>query len=155
MTLVDLAIVVFVISLAAIGWQRGLVASALPLAGFVGGAALGARIGPELLAEGAESSYAPLVAVLTGVLLGAFLAVAIDGVSRRLRSRMLGRLDSASSTGSAARSCSRPWRCCSSGGSEPSRCMRAATAPATCAGRSSGPRSSACSTTRCRPRARC
>jgi uncharacterized membrane protein required for colicin V production len=90
MTLVDLGIVLFVISLAAIGWQRGLVASALPLAGFVGGAALGARIGPELLPDGAESSYAPLVSVLTGVLLGAFLAVAIDGFSRRLRYRMLG-----------------------------------------------------------------
>jgi S1-C subfamily serine protease/uncharacterized membrane protein required for colicin V production len=89
MTLVDLGIVLFVISLAAIGWQRGLVASALPLAGFVGGAALGARIGPELLPDGAESSYAPLVSVLTGVLLGAFLAVAIDGFSRRLHSRML------------------------------------------------------------------
>jgi hypothetical protein len=91
MTLVDLGILLFVISLAAVGWQRGLVASALPLAGFVGGAALGARVGPELLPDGAESSYAPLVSVLTGVLLGAFLAVAVDGISRRLRSRMLGR----------------------------------------------------------------
>lgn len=90
MTLVDLGIVLFAIALAAIGWQRGLVASALPLAGFVGGAALGARIGPELLPDGAESSYAPLVSVLTGVLLGAFLAVAIDGFSQRLRARMLG-----------------------------------------------------------------
>src|ERR1041384_2575194 len=89
MTLVDLGIVLFAISLAAVGWQRGLVASALPLAGFVGGAALGARIGPELLPDGAESSYAPLVSVLTGVLLGAFLAVAVDPVGRRLRSRML------------------------------------------------------------------
>jgi S1-C subfamily serine protease len=91
MTLVDLGIVLFVLSLAAIGWQRGLVASGLPLAGFVGGAALGARVGPELLPDGAESSYAPLVSVLTGVLLGAFLAVAVDGISQRLRSRMLGR----------------------------------------------------------------
>jgi hypothetical protein len=91
MTLVDLGIVLFAIALAAVGWQRGLIASALPLAGFVGGAALGARIGPELLPDGAESSYAPLVSVLTGVLLGAFLAVAIDGFSQGLRSRMLGR----------------------------------------------------------------
>ncbi len=88
--LVDLGIVLFVIALAAIGYERGLVASALPLAGFVGGAALGARIGPALLADGAESSYAPLVAVLTGVLLGAFLAVALDGFSRGLRARVLG-----------------------------------------------------------------
>jgi S1-C subfamily serine protease len=90
MTLVDLGIVLFTISLAAIGWQRGLVASALPLAGFVGGAALGARVGPKLLPEGAESSYAPLVSVLTGVLVGAFLAVAVDAMGRRLRARLLG-----------------------------------------------------------------
>ena len=63
-------------------------ASALPLAGFIGGAALGARIGPTLLPEGAESSYAPLVAVLAGILLGAFVAVALDGVSRRFRRRI-------------------------------------------------------------------
>ena len=90
MTLVDLGIVAFVVALAAIGWQRGLVASALPLAGFVAGAAIGARVGPALLPDGAESSYAPLVAVLTGVLLGAFLAVAIEGVSGRLRARLAG-----------------------------------------------------------------
>jgi S1-C subfamily serine protease len=74
-----------------------LIASALPLAGFVGGAALGARIGPALLDQGAESRYAPLVAVLTGILLGAFLAVALDGVAQALRPRIgsgvVGKLD--------------------------------------------------------------
>ena len=89
MTLLDLGIVVLELALAAIGWQRGLVASALPLEGFVGGAALGARICPELLPDGAESSYAPLVSVLCGVLLGAFLAVAIEGIGLRMRSRLL------------------------------------------------------------------
>jgi S1-C subfamily serine protease len=86
--LVDVGIIVFVVALAAIGFERGLVASALPLAGFVGGAALGARVGPTLLPDGAESSYAPLVAVLTGVLLGALAAVALDGLAQRLRARM-------------------------------------------------------------------
>jgi S1-C subfamily serine protease len=56
--------------------------------GFLGGAALGARIGPALLNQGAESRYAPLVAVLTGVLVGAFLAVALDGVAQALRRRV-------------------------------------------------------------------
>ncbi|MET0926526.1 MAG: MarP family serine protease [Solirubrobacterales bacterium] len=88
MSLVDVGIVAFVLALAAVGFERGLVASALPLAGFIGGAALGARIGPTLLPEGAESSYAPLVAVLAGILLGAFVAVALDGVSRRFRRRV-------------------------------------------------------------------
>ncbi len=65
--------------------MRGLLASALPLAGFVGGAALGARVGPELLSGGAHSQYAPLVAVVTGVLVGAFLAVALDGIAGAIR----------------------------------------------------------------------
>jgi S1-C subfamily serine protease len=56
----------------------------------LGGAALGARIGPALLDQGAESRYAPLVAVLTGVLVGAFLAVALDGVAQTLRRRIGG-----------------------------------------------------------------
>jgi hypothetical protein len=76
-----------VLALAAIGFERGLLASALPLAGFVGGAALGARLGPALLEGGSESRYAALVAVATGVILGAFLAVALDGVAQALRPR--------------------------------------------------------------------
>ncbi|MFL5871087.1 MAG: MarP family serine protease [Solirubrobacterales bacterium] len=76
------------VALAAIGYTRGLIASALPLAGFLGGAALGARVGPALLAHGAESRYAPLVAVLTGVVIGAFAAVALDGVAQAMRPRI-------------------------------------------------------------------
>jgi S1-C subfamily serine protease len=72
----------------AIGYQRGLVASALPLAGFIAGAALGARIGPALLAGGSESQYAALVAVATGVLVGAFLAVTLEGVGNAIRTRI-------------------------------------------------------------------
>lgn len=90
LNLVDAGIILFAVALAAVGYQRGLIASALPLAGFVGGAAVGARIGPALLAEGAKSPYAPLVAVLTGVLAGAFLAIALGGVGRALRRRILG-----------------------------------------------------------------
>jgi hypothetical protein len=90
MNLVDLGIVLFAVALAAVGYERGLVASALPLAGFLGGAALGARVGPALLPHGAESQYAPIVAVATGVLIGAFAAVALDGVAQALRARALG-----------------------------------------------------------------
>jgi S1-C subfamily serine protease len=86
--IVDIFIAAFTVALAALGYERGLLGSALPLAGFLGGAALGARIGQALLAEGAESEYAPLVAVAGGVLLGAFAAVALDGVARVLRARM-------------------------------------------------------------------
>jgi S1-C subfamily serine protease len=88
LSIVDIFIVAFSVALAAFGYERGLLGSALPLAGFLGGAALGSRIGEALLAEGAESEYAPLVAVAGGVLLGAFAAVALDGVATVLRARM-------------------------------------------------------------------
>ena len=88
MNLVDLGIIVFAVALAAIGYERGLIASALPLVGFVAGAALGARVGPALLTGGSESRYAPLVAVAIGILVGVFIAVALEGVGQAVRARM-------------------------------------------------------------------
>jgi S1-C subfamily serine protease len=85
LNLVDLGIALFVLALGAIGAARGLVASVLPLIGFVGGAALGARIGPELLEGGSQSQYAPLVAVAIGILAGSVLAIALDGVAHAIR----------------------------------------------------------------------
>lgn len=87
MTVVDLIIVVFALALAAIGYERGLIASAFPLAGFVAGALIGGRLGPALLAGGGESPYAPVITVLAAVLLGAVLAVAMEGIAERLRVR--------------------------------------------------------------------
>ena len=88
MNLVDVGIILFALAMAAIGYQRGLIASALPLAGFVGGAALGARLGPALLAGGSDSPYAPLFAVASGVLLGALVAVALEGFGTAIRRRL-------------------------------------------------------------------
>ena len=59
MNFVDVVIAVFALALAAIGYERGLIGSGLPLAGFVVGAAIGGRLGPRLLAGGGESPYAP------------------------------------------------------------------------------------------------
>ena len=87
MTIIDAVIAVFVVALAAIGFERGLIRSALPLAGFVAGAALGGRLGPALLADGSESAYAPLITVACGVLLGAVFAIALEGVASVLRER--------------------------------------------------------------------
>jgi S1-C subfamily serine protease len=87
MNFVDLIIVAFALALAAIGYERGLIASGLPLAGFVLGAAIGGRLGPALLPEGGESPYAPLITVLMGLLLGATLAIAMDGVAAALSMR--------------------------------------------------------------------
>ena len=87
MNFVDVIIAVFALSLAAIGYERGLIASGLPLAGFVLGAAIGGRLGPALLEEGGESPYAPLITVLAGLVLGATLAVAVEGFADGLSAR--------------------------------------------------------------------
>ena len=91
MNFVDVIIAVFALALAAIGYERGLIASGLPLAGFVLGAAIGGRLGPALLAEGGESPYAPLITVLAGLLLGATLAVVVEGFAEELSGRVSGR----------------------------------------------------------------
>jgi S1-C subfamily serine protease len=84
----DVAIVVFVLAMAAVGWEVGLVRSALPLAGFVAGAAIGGRLGPELLSGGVNSTYAPVASLLGGLLGGAVLASVLDLVGLDLRGRL-------------------------------------------------------------------
>jgi S1-C subfamily serine protease len=99
LNVVDVIIVVFAAALAVVGYERGLIASLLPLAGFVVGATIGGRLGPTLLAGGTESAYAPMVTVLAGLLLGTVVAVAMEGLAAALRARLLrrgvllGRLD--------------------------------------------------------------
>jgi S1-C subfamily serine protease len=88
MSAIDIGIIVFALALATIGWDRGLIASAMPLAGFIGGVAAGARLGPALLEGGAESPYAPAVAAACGILLGVFLAIALEGVGGGVRERL-------------------------------------------------------------------
>jgi S1-C subfamily serine protease len=88
LNVVDVIIVVFALALAAIGYERGLIASGLPLVGFVIGAAIGGRLGPALLAGGGESPYAPLITVLAGLLLGATLAMAMEGFGEALSARL-------------------------------------------------------------------
>jgi len=88
---VDLIIAVFAVAFAAIGYERGLVASTLPLAGFVAGAVLGGRLGPVLLPEGGESPYAPLITVACGLLVGNAFAVLMEGVAEAIRVRYIPR----------------------------------------------------------------
>jgi uncharacterized membrane protein required for colicin V production len=54
------------------GLKRGLVATALSLAGLAAGAVIGARLAPHFLHNGASSPYTPLVA-LAGAVVGAIL----------------------------------------------------------------------------------
>lgn len=88
MSPIDIGIVVFALAMAAIGWERGLVGSALPLLGFVAGVAIGARVAPSLLEGGSESPYAPAIAAAAGILLGLFGAIALEGAGRGLRARL-------------------------------------------------------------------
>jgi S1-C subfamily serine protease len=85
LTTVDLIIVAFTVLMAAVGWRQGFVAGALSLAGFIAGAFLGSRLGPALLPDGNESPYAPLVALVGGVIGGSILAGLLEGAGFMLR----------------------------------------------------------------------
>jgi len=72
-------------------------AFALSLVGFVGGAVVGARVGPLLLPRGAHSPYAPLFALAGALSLGGLLASGLERLGARLRNGLwlpgLGALD--------------------------------------------------------------
>src|SRR5437899_49484 len=73
-------IAVGVVGLAALGGlRRGLVGTALSLAGLVGGAIAGARIAPHFLAHGTSSPYLP-VAGLVGAVVGAVVLQTVTGI---------------------------------------------------------------------------
>jgi S1-C subfamily serine protease len=87
MTGIDWLVVAMVAALAVWGYHQGLVVGALSLGGFAGGAVLGSRLGPELLEQGSTSPYAPVTALLGGVLIGAIAAVTMEGFARAARAR--------------------------------------------------------------------
>src|SRR5918995_6510127 len=89
MTLLDWGIVALALTLAVWGYQQGLIVGALTLTGFALGAFLGSRLGPELLSGGSESPYAPLVAALGALTLGALVAVTLEGFGLALRARLV------------------------------------------------------------------
>lgn len=89
MTKVDLGALLFCVLTALIGWRKGLVATALSVAGIVLGAWLGSRLGPALLEDGADSPYTPLAA-LAGAAVGAIVLETVGtlaGTSLRARVR--------------------------------------------------------------------
>lgn len=88
MSAIDVVIIVFALALATIGWERGLIGSAVPLAGFIAGVAIGARLAPTLLPDGSQSPYAPAIAAAGGILLGLFVAIALEGIGIGLRERL-------------------------------------------------------------------
>lgn len=72
-----------------IGWRQGMLVGTLTLAGFAGGALLGSRLGPQLLTDGSQSPYAPLMALLGGIAIGGALAVILEGLAMGLRGRLV------------------------------------------------------------------
>ncbi len=97
MTTLDWVIVAFALLLGLAGLRRGFIVGALSLAGLVGGALLGARVGPLLLPEGSHSPYAPLFALAGALLVGGLLASGLERLGARLRQGLwipgLGALD--------------------------------------------------------------
>lgn len=80
MTAVDWIAIVVILLCAFSGWRRGLIASALSLAGLIGGAYAGSRIAPHLLHGGATSRWTPLVG-LVGAFAGASLLQTIASMA--------------------------------------------------------------------------
>jgi S1-C subfamily serine protease len=87
-TKVDLIALGFVALTAFIGWKKGLLASALSVAGIILGAWLGSRLAPELLEGGTSSPYTPLAA-LAGAAVGAILLETLGTLAgTHLRSKL-------------------------------------------------------------------
>lgn len=87
-TRVDWIALLLVLVGAAIGYRKGLIASALSVAGIMVGAVAGARLAPHLLAAGSQSPYTPLVG-LAGAAVGAVLLETLGTVAGTLaRSRV-------------------------------------------------------------------
>jgi hypothetical protein len=96
MQAIDWIIVGFTVLMALWGYSQGLVVGALSLAGFLAGAFLGARIGPLVLEDGAQSPYAPLFALGGAFLIGGILSTGLEMLGFQLRRRLgpgLGLLD--------------------------------------------------------------
>jgi len=87
-TKVDLIALGFVVLTAFIGWKKGLLSSALSVAGIIFGAWLGSRVAPALLQGGTSSPYTPLAA-LAGAAVGAILLETLGTLAgTSLRSRI-------------------------------------------------------------------
>jgi hypothetical protein len=92
LTTLDWIIIAFTLLMAVWGYQQGLIAGALSLAGFAAGAFIGSRLGPLLLEDGSHSPYAPLFALLGALIIGGVFASGLELLGFHLRRRMGDRL---------------------------------------------------------------
>jgi S1-C subfamily serine protease len=97
MTVVDYVIVGFAIVFGVVGFARGFLVGVLSLMGFVAGAWIGTRFGPQLLHDGNQSPYAPLFGLLGAVIAGTIISAGAETMAGSLRTAMrssaLGALD--------------------------------------------------------------
>jgi S1-C subfamily serine protease len=89
MTVLDWGIVAFTLALAVWGYEQGLIVGAFTLSGFAAGALAGSRLAPALLSEGAKSPYAPMFAALGALMIGAAIAVTLEGLGLGVRARLI------------------------------------------------------------------
>jgi S1-C subfamily serine protease len=89
MTALDWGIVAFALAMGIWGYRQGLIVGALTLAGFLAGAFAGSRLGPLLLSGGSRSPYSPLFAAIGALMVGAVVAVALEGIALGLRERLI------------------------------------------------------------------
>jgi hypothetical protein len=100
-TTLDWIIIAFTVLMAVWGYQQGLIAGALSLAGFAAGALIGSRLGPLLLEDGSHSPYAPLFALIGAVMIGALFASGLELLGFHLRRRLGDRLELVDGVGGA------------------------------------------------------
>jgi S1-C subfamily serine protease len=84
-TVVDIIIVGFAVIFGLVGFARGFVVGVLSLAGFVAGAYIGTRFGPQLLHDGNKSPYAPLFGLFGAIVAGSIISAGAEGIAGRMR----------------------------------------------------------------------
>lgn len=89
MNRLDLIILAVTVLMAVWGYSQGLVVGLFALAGLGVGAWIGSRLGPLVLADGADSSLGPLFALAGALIVGGILASAFEVAGYRLRGRFL------------------------------------------------------------------
>jgi S1-C subfamily serine protease len=84
-TPIDYIIIAFAALFGIVGFARGFLIGVLSLAGFIAGAYLGTRFGPQLLEEGNTSPYAPLFGLLGALVGGVIISSIFEGIAGRMR----------------------------------------------------------------------
>jgi S1-C subfamily serine protease len=85
MTVVDFIIIGFAVVFGLVGFARGFLVGVLSLAGFLAGAWIGTRFGPQLLTDGNHSPYAPLFGLLGAIIGGTILSAGAESMAGSLR----------------------------------------------------------------------